>query len=265
MISSEYGQFHNPPLLPGIKPVLELLSSNPQRINCIYCKKSLNTSEIKHIQNICKQKSIKFSLVNDTILSKLCHGTINSKRIINHQGIIARLNSTSFCSLESLFSQTQSSPLPVILALDQVQDPGNIGTLCRTLYALGGSGIIIPKHNSAYIGPAAYKSSAGALEKLSIACVTNLAHALDSAEEAGFIIYGTDCNQTNSANIFTQTINFPSVLVLGNEQKGLRPVIRKRCSSMLHIPMSRSFDSLNVAQAGAILLAFIAKNAFTSV
>ena len=144
-------------------------------------------------------------------------------------------------------------------AFDQVQDPGNVGTLCRTLYARGGAGIILPRHNSAYLGPAARRSAAGALEHLPVTRVTNLGHALDSAEEAGLTIYGAGGQSApNSVNAFTETMHLPAVLVLGNEEKGLRPGTVKRCAHMLRIPLARSFDSLNVAQAGGILLGLAA-------
>ena len=153
--------------------------------------------------------------------------------------------------------------LPEVLAgqryvvLDGVQDPGNVGTLCRTLYALGGAGVILPRHNSAYLGPAAHRAAAGALERLPVARVTNLAHALDEAEEAGFSIYGAGCGP-DAADAFEHAMQLPAVLVLGNEDKGLRPGVAKRCGRMLRIPLARKFDSLNVAQAGAILLGLAA-------
>ena len=145
------------------------------------------------------------------------------------------------------------------LALDQVQNPGNLGTLCRSLYALGGAGVLLPRHNSAYLGPAAQRAAAGALERLPIARVDNLGHALDSAEEAGLTIYGAGCGGASSVSAFDESLRLPAVLVLGNEDKGLRPGVAKRCSRMLHIPLARPFDSLNVAQAGAILLGLAAQ------
>ena len=150
-------------------------------------------------------------------------------------------------------------PAGLIVVLDGVQDPGNVGTLCRTLYALGGAGIILPRHNSAYLGPAARRSAAGALEHLPVTRVTNLGHALDSAEEAGLMIYGAGGqNGPVSVDAFTEAMRLPAVLVLGNEEKGLRPGIVKRCAHMLRIPLARPFDSLNVAQAGAVLLGLAA-------
>lgn len=244
------------PLLPGIKPVLELLHDDPQRLDHVYCKKGLRSREILEIQQRCRHAGIRYTLVEQQALDRLCReeGAVDTA----HQGVIARLCAASFQPLEQLLADAMHAPLPLLVALDQVQDPGNVGTLCRTLYALGGAGIILPLHNSAYLGPAARRSAAGALERLPLARVTNLARALDEAEEAGFAIYGAGLRH-DSINAFDHAPALPAVLVLGNEEKGLRPGVAKRCSQMLHIPFARPFDSLNVAQAGGILAALAAR------
>jgi 23S rRNA (guanosine2251-2'-O)-methyltransferase len=251
-------------LLPGVKPVLELLSNSPGRIDLVYCKKGLFNRETIEIQNLCRQNGLRFTLVEQAALDRLCRDERRGKQAVLHQGIIARLSMNTFCSLEELLSTAVDAPLPVVLALDQVQDPGNVGTLARTLYALGGAGIILPLHNSAHLGPAAHKTAAGALEHLPLARVTNLAHALTKASGLGFIIYGA-CSEVKNPehptlNAFTGFMRLPAVLTLGNEQKGLRPGVAKRCDSLLRIPLARDFDSLNVAQAGAILLGLAAAN-----
>lgn len=240
------------PLLPGIKPVLELLQSEPLRVDTLFLKKELHTRETALMLDICREASVHFSLVDGHVLDHMCSS--------QHQGVVARLTENSRISLSELLAATFEAPLPLLLALDQVQDPGNVGTLARTLYALGGAGILMPKHNSAFLGGAARRSAAGALDRLPIAEVTNLGHALDEAEELGLHIVGTGISAVGSnLDAFTDTLPLPTVLVLGNEDKGLRPGVIKRCAHMLHIPMLRKFDSLNVAQAGAVLLGQFAR------
>ncbi|MFR6036786.1 MAG: TrmH family RNA methyltransferase [Desulfovibrio piger] len=322
------------PLLPGMKPVLELLRTDPQRIDLVFCKKGLRTRDAQDVQQLCRQSGVRFSLVDQAALDRLCREAAqqngNDAAPLNHQGVVARLTATDFRDLADVLQAAAEAPLPLVVALDQVQDPGNVGTLCRTLYALGGAGVILPRHNSAYLGPAAHRAAAGALERLPVARVTNLAHALDEAEEAGFSIYGAGCGpdasdafehamlyalggagvilpRHNSAYLgpaahraaagalerlpvarvtnlahaldeaeeagfsiygagcgpdasdaFEHAMQLPAVLVLGNEDKGLRPGVAKRCGRMLRIPLARKFDSLNVAQAGAILLGLAA-------
>ena len=226
------------PLLPGMKPVLELLRTDPQRIDLVFCKKGLRTRDAQDVQQLCRQSGVRFSLVDQAALDRLCREAAqqngNDAAPLNHQGVVARLTATDFRDLADVLQAAAEAPLPLVVALDQVQDPGNVGTLCRTLYALGGAGVILPRHNSAYLGPAAHRAAAGALERLPVARVTNLAHAFEHA------------------------MQLPAVLVLGNEDKGLRPGVAKRCGRMLRIPLARKFDSLNVAQAGAILLSLAA-------
>ncbi len=245
------------PLLPGLKPVLELLHDDPQRIDHLFCKKGLRGREIAEIQDCCRRAGIRYTLMEPQALDRLCRDAGATETA--HQGVVARLCVTSFQPLEKLLADAVRAPLPMLFALDQVQDPGNVGTLCRTLYALGCAGVILPRHNSAYLGPAARRSAAGALERLPVARVTNLARALDEAEEAGFAIYGAGLRQ-DSLNAFERAPVLPAVVVLGNEEKGLRPGVAKRCAQMVHIPFARPFDSLNVAQAGGILAALAARS-----
>ncbi|MDR2744706.1 MAG: RNA methyltransferase [Desulfovibrio sp.] len=254
--------FDKTAVLPGIKPVLELLSRDPGRIDLVYCRKGLRSREVLEAQNLCRQNGLRFSLVEQAALDRLCRDAQREQNAVPHQGIAARLSMNTFCSLDDLLSLAADAPLPIVLALDQVQDPGNVGTLARTLYILGGAGIILPLHNAARLGPAAHKTAAGALEHLPLARVANLGRALDKAEESGFVVYGTGCGGKSAArparDAFAETLSLPAVLALGNEQKGLRPGIAKRCVCLLRIPQARAFDSFNVAQAGAILLGLAA-------
>ncbi len=248
---------NNVQLLPGIKPVLELLKTEPSRVDTLFIKKGLYTTEAKTMLDLCRSHNIRFSLVDSTVLNSMCRA--------QHQGVIARLGAVAHATLAQLWDSISSASLPLIIALDNVQDPGNVGTIARTLYALGGVGLILPKHNSAYLGDAAKKAAAGAFEHLPIVTVTNLGHALDEAEEMDIAILGTGIKaQGQNLNAFEQNFPLPAVLVLGNEGKGLRPGIEKRCGHMVYIPMLKHFDSLNVAQAGAILMGLIAKQYIAS-
>ncbi len=240
------------PMLVGIKPVLELLQKAPHKVDTLYLKKGLRSQEAQHMLDLCRAHGIRFSLVDSIALQRLSQS--------QHQGVIARLGSGAQISLPMLLQEALNAHIPLIVALDQVQDPGNVGTLARTLHALGCAGLIVPKHNSAYLGDGARKAAAGAFEFLPISQVTNLGHALDSAEEEGFSIIGTGIHEsTQPLNAFTESFPLPAVLVLGNEGKGMRPSIAKRCGHMVSIPMHNQANSLNVAQAGAVLIGLLAR------
>ncbi|MCR5814994.1 MAG: RNA methyltransferase [Desulfovibrio sp.] len=244
-------------LLPGSKPVLEMLQETPEKVDLVLCRQKLAGKEIALIQNLCRKHAIRFQRVADELLNTLCRRQGNQGSVA-HQGLVARIRNFSFRTLDELFQELDQAPLPLLLALDQVQDPGNIGTLARTLFTLGGAGLIVPMHNSARIGPAARRAAAGCLERLPIARVTNLGHALDRCEEEGLGLYGASGIHPQAHNAFKTPLQLPAVLVLGNEERGLRPEIVKRCSTLLAIPHARKFDSLNVAQAGAILIGLCA-------
>lgn len=239
-------------LVPGRKPVLELIDADPARIDTVFLQQGAHGKEIAAIVERCKTARIRFRNMPRQELAKIYPG--------NSQGVVARLAAQGFIDLPDLLEQAMAAPLPLIVALDQVQDPGNVGTLARTLYALGGAGLIVPKDRTAYLGAAAHKSSAGALAKLPVAKVVNLARALDQCLDAGWDVAATAVGPT-ATNMYEARLSTPAVLVLGNEEKGVRPNVLKRATQQLTIPLARPFDSLNVAQAGAIVLAEYARRA----
>ncbi|BBD09450.1 TrmH family RNA methyltransferase [Desulfovibrio ferrophilus] len=237
-------------IVPGRKPVLELIDASPEKIDTVFLQQGAHGKEIAAIVERCKAGHIRFRNMPRHELDKIYPG--------NTQGVVARLASQGFMDLETLLDQTVDAPLPVLVALDQVQDPGNVGTLARTLYALGGAGLIVPKDRTAYLGGAAQKASAGALAKLPVSKVVNLARALDQCLDRGFDVVATTLGP-KATNMYEARLSTPTVLVLGNEEKGVRPNVLKRATQELTIPLARPFDSLNVAQAGAIVLAEYAR------
>ena len=243
-------------IMPGLKPVLELLHDSPNKIKTLLYRKNLR--EAARIKELASRAGVKQTIVTQAELDNICSSV---GHIAAHQGVVAILSDLNFLTLPQILASTSNAPVPLLLALDQVQDPGNLGALARTAWALGAAGILIPTHDSAKPGAGAMKSSAGALARLPICLVSNLARALDEAEEAGFAIYGACLTNPGGKilqNAFNAVWNFPAVLVLGSERNGIRPGVLKRCGCLLAIPFARPFDSLNIAQAGSILIAFCA-------
>jgi len=236
-------------ILPGRKPVRELLETSPRTVDDVLLRQGLRGPDADAIVAACTAAGVRYRFVPAADLDRLFPG--------NHQGVLARLTAGRLVELADVLEATRTAPLAVALALDRVQDPGNVGTLVRTLYALGGGGIILPRHEGARLGPGAAKASAGTLARLPLAKVTNLARALDTAAEAGFTIIGTT-GAAGAANALDATPEFPLILVLGNEDEGIRPGVAKRCDALYRIPQARPLDSINVAQAGAIMLGRLA-------
>ncbi|WP_320171560.1 23S rRNA (guanosine(2251)-2'-O)-methyltransferase RlmB [Maridesulfovibrio sp.] len=232
-------------IIAGRKPVQELLLDSPERIDQLYLQKGRQDKNFERTIQRCKKHGVKYKIADKTELTRIFPG--------NHQGIIARVAAMSYADFDEMLETLREAPLPLLIVLDQVQDPGNIGVLARTLYALGGAGIVTARHGGAFLGPAAVKASAGALTRLPVARVANIAQALDKAVDMGISIYGAGLSE-DSSSAYTTDLNYPAILVLGNEEKGIRHNVEKRCEKLIHIPFRREFDSLNVAQAGAMLI-----------
>ncbi|MDR2160748.1 MAG: RNA methyltransferase [Desulfovibrio sp.] len=247
-----------PPLLTGIKPVLEMLESSPERLDSVFLRKGRHVAELDRILDLCRARGVRFFLLEAERFARLRPGSC--------QGVAARLYDAGFTDCDLLASSVMDAPLPLLLFLDQVQDPGNAGVLARTLYALGGAGLIIPRHNGVYLGAGAAKASAGALARLPVAKAANLGQELSKLANRGFTLYGTTTiprqdSGDASTDLFSLTPLFPAALVLGSEEDGLRPGVSNRCHHLLHIPLLRTFDSLNVAQAGAIIIGWFSRHA----
>ena len=125
------------------------------------------------MQQLCRQSGVRFSLVDQAALDRLCREAAqqngNDAAPLNHQGVVARLTATDFRDLADVLQAAAEAPLPLVVALDQVQDPGNVGTLCRTLYALGGAGVILPATTAPIWALRPIRAAAGALERLPVA------------------------------------------------------------------------------------------------
>jgi len=228
----------------GKNPVRELLENFPRRVDAVYVRKGQRDARAQEIVALADANRIKVHFADDATLRRLYPGT--------HQGVIAVTAAVEYADLDTLIAAVADAPLPVLLALDKVQDPGNLGAVARTAWALGAAGIIVPRHGGAYIGAGAMRASAGALHHLPVARVTNMSQALDACAEAGLPIL---CADASGEDIYAATIRLPAVLVLGGEEKGVRFGVAKHCQQKLAIPFRREFDSLNVAQAAAICLA----------
>ena len=234
----------------GNNPVRELLVDNPGKVDFVAFRKGRHDKGLDEIIELCRTQNVPYKSVSTKDLDYMYKG--------NHQGVAARCAALEYTPLETLLEQAVSAPLPLIVALDQVQDTGNVGVLARTVYALGGAGLIVCQHHGAYLGAGAVRSSAGALNKLPVAKVGNLANAMKDAVNYDYTLYAARIT-SDSRNVYTAELETPAVLLLGNEEKGIRPGVVKFAHSSLHIPFQREFDSLNVAQAGAVIVSEFAR------
>lgn len=166
----------------------------------------------------------------------------------DHQGVVAEVDPYPYADPNQLLRAENA----LIVALDQVQDPRNLGAVCRSAEAAGATGVVILERRSAEVTPVVCKTSAGAVEHLPIARVRNLADWLAEAKQASFWIWGADA-ETDQAP-WDVDLAGPTVLVLGGEGKGLRPRVATVCDGLVALPQRGQIDSLNVSAAAAALL-----------
>jgi 23S rRNA (guanosine2251-2'-O)-methyltransferase len=169
-----------------------------------------------------------------------------------HQGICAETTAFQYADADALLAQPGPHPELLIVALDQVQDPQNLGAICRTAECAGATAVVIPERRSAEVTGAVCKSSAGAVEHLPIARVRNLADFLAAAKKAGLWCYGADADASTPYD----RVEYDGgvVIVLGSEGRGLRPRVAASCDMLVAIPLRGRVESLSVSAAAAVLL-----------
>ncbi len=164
-----------------------------------------------------------------------------------HQGVVARVEPYPYSGLEEIISV----PEPLVLVLDGVTDPRNLGAVLRAADGAGASGMVIPKDRAVGVTAAAVKASAGASEHARVARETNLRRAVDRMKEAGIWVYAAEVGGTPHTEL---DLSGPVALVLGSEGRGVRRLVRKGCDGAVSVPMLGAVDSLNVSVAAAVLL-----------
>ncbi|HMH51796.1 MAG TPA: 23S rRNA (guanosine(2251)-2'-O)-methyltransferase RlmB [Candidatus Acidoferrum sp.] len=176
----------------------------------------------------------------------------------HHQGVVARVASTEYVDLSALLQiPLERSEPAFFLALDQVQDPRNLGALLRTADAFGVHGVILPKHRQVGVTAAAARTAMGAVESVAVTRETNLVGALETLKKSGVWVYGAAIQ--GGVPVWAADLSGSVCLVLGGEGDGLRPLVARACDVLLSIPMAGQVGSLNVAAAGAILCYEVAR------
>ena len=166
-----------------------------------------------------------------------------------HQGVCAEVEAYRYADAQALLSAT---PEPLIIALDQIQDPQNLGAIARSAECAGATGLVLPERRSVEVTAAVCKASAGAVEHLPVARTRNLADFLAEAKRAGLWCYGAD--QGGRADYLRTDLSGPVVLVLGSEGRGLRPRVAAGCDAIVSIPLRGRIESLSVSAAAAVLI-----------
>jgi 23S rRNA (guanosine2251-2'-O)-methyltransferase len=176
----------------------------------------------------------------------------------HHQGVVARVASAEYLDLSALQQiPRERGEAPFFLALDQVQDPRNLGALIRTADAFGVHGVIVPKHRQVGVTAATARTAMGAIESVPVTRETNLVGALEALKKSGVWVYGGVIN--GGVPVWGTDLSGPLCLVLGGEGDGLRPLVARACDVLVSIPMTGRVGSLNVSAAGAVLCYEVAR------
>ena len=231
-------------LIIGRKPVLEAINSG-EELEQVYILYGQQGPIITAIRLAAKKRGIKCSEIPAVKFNAL-------STLQNSQGVLASKINQKYFSLDEIISSSKKSPFPLILVLDSIQDTHNLGAIFRSAECAGVNGVVITKHNSAPVNETVIKTSAGAASHLKICPVNNLASSIKQLKENGFWIAGSSLE--NSKNYSEVDYKIPLVLILGNEEKGIRKLTADNCDFLIRIPMKGNIQSLNVSVATGILL-----------
>jgi 23S rRNA (guanosine2251-2'-O)-methyltransferase len=230
----------------GTHVVEESLSSDSVEVREVWIQRDRGKNSAELARHA-KEKKIRVRWVIRRELDKLASGE-------SHQGLavlVAAPGSDDLDEFLAAMSESARSKL-VLVALDQIQDPQNVGAIARSALCLGASALLVPDRHSAGASQGALTASAGALQKIQIFQVGNLAQTLMRLKEAGFWVYGADMEGKASWEV---CFNRPLVLVIGSEGSGMRPLVRSHCDEVASIPQATGgVSSLNASAAAAILL-----------
>jgi 23S rRNA (guanosine2251-2'-O)-methyltransferase len=226
----------------GLHPVEEALRSGSRQFDHVCIARERHDHRLAQLVDLCRKSGVKTRLEPREALTRLARTTA-------HQGVVAVVRERDFLDIDDLLT----GPEPrLVLALDGVEDPQNLGALLRTAEAAGVDGVILTERRSAPLSPVALKASAGAAEHLRLARVVNIVRAIETLKEHNLWCVGLDERGAQDYDAYDFSSN--TIIVLGREGAGLHELVRRTCDHLLRIPMAGKVSSLNVSAAGAVVL-----------
>jgi 23S rRNA (guanosine2251-2'-O)-methyltransferase len=225
----------------GFNPVIEALRAGRVRRLRVGPRTDKRTDEVVALA---KRSGVAIERTDAAALERLARGAV-------HQGVVAELAPTRDYSIQELIERAAPAA-PLLVVLDGIEDPHNLGAITRTVDAAGAHGIVRQARHAAALDGAAAKASAGAMAVVAFATVINIARALEELKEANVWTVGLSGEATESYDVVDYTL--PTAIVLGSEGEGLRRLTRDRCDRLVRIPMAGAIDSLNVSVAAGVAL-----------
>ena len=237
-------------LVYGIHPVLEKLRAAPGDVIEVLVLRGGRGPALRKVEQAARQERCRISEIDARGLDALTQGA-------NHQGVAARLAPFTYRSFEALLAASHPAAHDCVLFLDGVVDPRNLGGILRTCEAMGVGRIVLPKDRAAGVTAAVTKASAGAVHHLDLYRVSNLSRALAALRDRGYWVVGLDAQGEKPAC----DLVYPEKLavVMGGEERGIRPLIRRSCDYLVSIPMNGRVGSLNVSVAWGMFVYELAR------
>lgn len=230
----------------GRKPVLEAIRSGQRAISRVYLLQGSRDAALDQVEMHAKSRSIPVSLETRHRMDTLAAQE-------NHQGVIAVVDDFKYADLQDVLDTARDKNQPVfVLLLDEIEDPHNLGAIIRSADAAGVHGVVIPKNRAAEVNATVLKSSAGASGHVTTVRVANINDTIKKLKEAGVWVVGTDVEATKY--FYEYDYRQPVAIVIGNEGRGLRRLVKENCDDLVKIPMAGKMSSLNASVASALLL-----------
>ncbi len=228
----------------GRNAVMEFLQLKPEHVTKIYIRNQLRGKAIHDLERQASTVRVPVQRVPGKKLADLVGP-------VNDQGIVAAISQARYIELEDWLETIELSAHPVVLALDEIEDPHNFGAIIRTAVAAGAAAVMVSKHRQAPVSGAVMKASAGAVLKMPVIRVVNMNQALQILKKTGFWVCGADMSGEHT--LWEQNYDMPLVVVIGSEEKGIRKKTREYCDMLVRIPMLNGVESLNASVSGALI------------
>jgi 23S rRNA (guanosine2251-2'-O)-methyltransferase len=231
----------------GAHSVTETLRSKPQSAKALWVEHESKSPSVSECVKLARQHGIPVQFMSRGEMDRATAGA-------RHQGLALKVVGQSGKDLQGFLANLSAEEKAscVLVALDEIQDPHNLGAIARSALNFGAKALILPERRSAPVSAVAIQASAGAIQKLEVLKVVNLSQAIERCKEAGFWVYGAD---VEGQDLFSAKLNLPMVLVIGSEGYGMRAMVKEHCDELLRIPQAEaSVQSLNASCAASVLL-----------
>jgi 23S rRNA (guanosine2251-2'-O)-methyltransferase len=230
----------------GVRPIEELVRARPKSVQVVYVADGYRSPEIEKTVQAAKERGVTVEFRPRQMVAELAGNVV-------HQGMVAITGEFAYSTVDEILATAgRANEAPLVVLLDGITDPHNLGAIVRSAEVLGAHGVVIPEHRAAPVTPAAVKASAGATERVRIAKVLNLLRAVDRLREQGVRVLGAGAGQGDRLD--QADLKGPTAFVVGAEGKGMREAVARRCDGLFHIPQRGAVSSLNASVAAAIAL-----------